>query len=97
MKDTSHYLSLLGKFADKYAERYGISRIGIFGSVARGEQNQDSDIDICYEGKPQGLMSSFDLHGELEKLFGRKVDLVRKRSNMNKYLLERINREVIYV
>ncbi|MCL2208430.1 MAG: nucleotidyltransferase family protein [Fibromonadales bacterium] len=97
MKDISHYLSLLGEFANKYAERYGISRIGIFGSVARGEQKNDSDIDIYYEGKPHGLMSSFDLHGELEKLFGRRVDLVRRHSNINKYLLARINREVVYV
>jgi len=97
MKDISHYLSLLSEFAGKYADRYGISRIGIFGSVARGEEKRDSDIDIYYEGKPQSLMSSFDLHGELEKLFGRKVDLIRKHSNMNKYLQERINKELIYV
>ena len=97
MKDISHYISLLSEFASKYAARYGVSRIGIFGSVARGEHKMDSDIDIYYEGKPQSLMSSFDLHGELEKLFGRKVDLIRKHSNMNKYLQERINKELIYV
>ena len=97
MKETSYYLSLLGEFASKHAERYGINRIGIFGSVARGEHKNNSDIDIYYEGKPQNLINSLDLHGELEKLFGKKIDLVRKRLNMNKYLLERINREVIYV
>jgi len=96
MKDISHYLSLLSEFASKYAARYGINRIGIFGSVARGEDKRDSDIDIYYEGNPQSLMSSLDLHGELEKLFGRKVDLIRKHSNMNKYLKERINKELIY-
>ena len=97
MKETSYYISLLSEFANKYAKQYGISRIGIFGSVARGEHKSDSDIDVYYEGNVHGLMSSLDLHGELEKLFDRKIDLVRKRSNMNKYLLERINREVIYV
>jgi len=97
VKNRAHYISLLSEFASKYAARYGISRIGIFGSVARGEHKRSSDIDIYYEGKPQSLMSSFDLHGELEKLFGRKVDLVRKHSNINKYLQERINKELIYV
>jgi predicted nucleotidyltransferase len=97
MKDTSYYVSLLSEFASKYAKLYGISRIGIFGSVARGEQKKDSDIDIYYEGKPQGLMNSLDLHGELEKLFGTKIDLIRKHSNMPKFLLERIHKDIIYV
>ena len=44
MKDISHYLSLLSEFASKYAAGHGISRIGIFGSVARGEHKVDSDI-----------------------------------------------------
>jgi predicted nucleotidyltransferase len=97
MKDTSFYISLLREFSRKYAERYGIDRIGIFGSVARGDNNGNSDIDIYYEGKPQSLMNSLDLHGELENLFGVKIDLIRKHFNMSKSLLERIHRDVIYV
>jgi len=96
MNDVSYYLSLLGEFANKYAKRQGISRIGIFGSVARGEQGKDSDIDVYYEGKPQSLTDSFDLHYELEKLFGAKIDLIRKHPNMDKHLQKRINEEVIY-
>jgi len=46
MKDISHYFSLLSEFASKYAARYSINRIGIFGSVARGEDKRDSDIDF---------------------------------------------------
>jgi len=96
-KSTRECLALLRAYKENNASRYGISRIGIFGSVARGEDKRDSDIDIYYEGKPQSLVSSFDLHGDLEKLFGRKVDLIRKHSNMNKYLQERINKELIDV
>jgi len=96
MKDVSHYISLLGEFANKHAKRHGISRIGIFGSVARGEQGKDSDIDVYYEGKPQSLVDSFDLHHELETLFGTKIDLIRKHPNMDKHLQKRINEEVIY-
>ncbi|MDR2581014.1 MAG: nucleotidyltransferase domain-containing protein [Fibromonadaceae bacterium] len=97
MKDTSYYVSLLSEFASRHARLYGISRIGIFGSVARGEQKKNSDIDIYYEGKPQSLMSSLDLHEELEKLFNTKIDLIRKRSSMSKSLQERIYKDIIYV
>ncbi|GBU25509.1 hypothetical protein R83H12_02152 [Fibrobacteria bacterium R8-3-H12] len=96
MKDVYHYISLLGEFANKHAKQHGIERIGIFGSVARGEQQKDSDIDVYYEGKPQSLTDPFDLCYELEKLFGTKIDLVRKHPNMNKHLQERISKEVIY-
>jgi predicted nucleotidyltransferase len=90
-------VELLKSYKKENASKYGIERMGIFGSVARGEQKEDSDIDIYYEGKPQGLMDSLDLHGELEKLFGKRIDLIRKHSNMSKSLLRQINRDVIYV
>jgi predicted nucleotidyltransferase len=88
---------LLREFFREHAERYGIDRIGIFGSVARDDNKENSDIDIYYEGKPQSLMNSLDLHEELENLFGTKIDLIRKHSNISKSLLERINRDVVYV
>jgi predicted nucleotidyltransferase len=90
-------IELLKAYKEKNAGRHGIERMGIFGSVARGEQKENSDIDIYYEGKPQSLMDSLDLHGELEKLFGKKIDLIRKHSNMSKSLQKQINRDVIYV
>ena len=51
MKTTVDYLRDLQQFKQQYAAEYGIERIGIFGSVARGEQTENSDIDIYYEGK----------------------------------------------
>lgn len=81
-----------------YAEnRYGIKRIGVFGSVARGEQNDDSDIDICYEGRALSLLTMDLLQSELENLLGSKVDTVRVRENMNPVLRERIRKEGMYV
>lgn len=49
MLSTIEYLSLLRKYMRENAVKYGISRMGIFGSVARGEQHDGSDVDICVE------------------------------------------------
>ena len=52
--------------------------LGIFGSVARNEQTEDSDIDIVYEGEANILLRS-RIRTELENLLGCKVDLIRFR------------------
>ena len=81
-----------------YAEsRYGISRLGVFGSVARGEQTEGSDVDICYEGKALSLLTIDALQRELENLLGCNVDTVRLRDNMNPVLRDRIRKEGLYV
>lgn len=49
MKSTVEYLELLKQFKEMNASRYGIKRLGIFGSVARGEHSEHSDVDICVE------------------------------------------------
>ncbi len=59
---------------------YGIARLMIFGSVARGTAEPSSDIDILYEllpGRRLGWKIE-DLTDELSELFGRKVDLVSR-------------------
>ena len=77
-------------------ERYALDRIGIFGSVAREENRPTSDIDIVVY-MPPDLLKRVRLKAELEKLFGREVDLIRYRDSLNPYLKARIDREAIYV
>lgn len=48
---TTDYLRLLRQYKESFADKYGIERIGIFGSVARGEQTKDSDVDIVVHRK----------------------------------------------
>lgn len=57
MQSTSKYLDLLKQYKEMNANKYGIARLGIFGSVARGMQTEDSDIDIHLEGEPQSLFT----------------------------------------
>lgn len=76
--------------------KYGISNMAIFGSYARHEQKQDSDVDIMVEfSKPIGI-EFIDLAEELEKILGNKVDLVSKQGIKPKYF-DAIKDELQYV
>ncbi|MBQ8266080.1 MAG: nucleotidyltransferase family protein [Bacteroides sp.] len=97
MKSTKEILQLLSQYKPTAMSKYGLTRIGIFGSVARGEQSSDSDVDVCYEGKAPSLLTLDHIQCDLEKLFGCPVDLVRVRENMNDLLRKRIQKEGIYV
>ncbi|MEI8130054.1 MAG: nucleotidyltransferase family protein [bacterium] len=75
------------------AETYGVKEIGIFGSVARGEATATSDIDMIVGfSKPIGL-EFMSLAVYLEKILGRKVDLMTRKSirpAFQKYILPTI-------
>lgn len=97
MKTTKEYIELLRIYYEENAQRYGIRKIGIFGSVARGEQNQDSDIDIAYEGEPNILVRS-RIKQDLETLFDCKVDVIRLRKQLFDSLFgDVISKDIIYV
>jgi len=71
MKTTSEYIALLRKYMAENAHKYGIVRMGIFGSVARGEQTENSDVDVCVEGQLHGFFALAGIKQELEELLGR--------------------------
>lgn len=66
---------------DALCWRYGVARLEVFGSVARGTAGPDSDLDLLYELAPGSTLGweIDDLQEELTVLFGRRVDLVSKR------------------
>ena len=97
MKSKTEILNLLSLYKPTAQQKYGMTRIGIFGSVARGEQTADSDVDVCYEGQAPSLLTLDMIQTELEQLLDCKVDLVRVRDNMNSLLRQRILRDGIYV
>ncbi len=69
-------------------KNYGVNQAYIFGSFARGEQNQDSDIDFLVEYDPEANVSLFDLvelKYNLEDAFRRKVDVVTEGA-LSKYI-----------
>ena len=97
MKSTSEYLALLKQFKETKAMQYGIQKIGLFGSVARSEHHEGSDVDVCFEGVPKGFFAVGGLKMDLEQLFGCSVDVVRIREKMDSFFKEQIIKEVIYV
>jgi predicted nucleotidyltransferase len=96
MATTNDYITILRKYLSTKADAYGITKIGIFGSVARNEQTEDSDVDVCVEMKKPDLFTMVHIKEELQELFGKPVDIVRLRNNMNPMLLKQINRDGIY-
>ena len=97
MKSTTEYIDLLRQFMQQKGQKYGISKMGIFGSVARGEQNENSDVDILFEGKAN-LLLHVRIKNELEELLGSPVDLVRMRNQLNGTTLKQsILNDVIFV
>ena len=89
-------LCILSSHKTELEERYGVKKVGIFGSVARNSAKDDSDIDIVVEMEPNILLK-VQLKEELEQLLGSKVDLIRYWERMNPYLKARIDREARYV
>jgi uncharacterized protein len=75
---------------------YSVKNIGLFGSFSNGDYTNDSDIDILVElEKPIGW-KFFSLEIYLEKVFGRKVDLVTKNA-LKEQIKENILQQVDYV
>lgn len=96
MKTTAEYLTILRTYMTENAHKYGISRIGIFGSVARGEQIEGSDVDVCVELQTPSMFSLVHIKDELQLLFGCAVDIVRLRDDMDGILKQNIMEEGIY-
>ncbi|GHT53422.1 DNA polymerase subunit beta [Bacteroidia bacterium] len=97
MKANNKYLDMLSQYKQAHAMQYGIVRMGIFGSVARGEQRADSDVDVVIEGEAQTLFTVVGIKRELEDLFGLPVDVVRIHDRMNPRFKQRIVNDAIYV
>jgi len=87
----------LQEHKENFKERYGVLKIGLFGSYARGEQNEKSDIDIVVklDNEHKRLQYFFGLKRELEDAFATPVDLGMEDSI--KPLVKRyIQKEIIY-
>ena len=92
MKTLNEIISILKEYKKTMSSQYGIKRLGVFGSVARGEQTESSDLDICVEIETP----NFYIQEDLEKLTGYKIDLLRLRQNLNELLMNNIRRDGIF-
>jgi uncharacterized protein len=90
-------LTLLRNFKRDNEEKYGILEIGVFGSIARDEAREDSDVDICIKTKTPDPFLLVHIKEDIEGLIQKHVDIIRIREKMNSFLKDRIEKEGLYV
>lgn len=74
-----------------------IKELGLFGSYATGNNIRKSDIDIFVQLEPAKMFDLISIKDDLEKLLGKKVDIITLRKSMNGYLKKQIEDKGIYV
>ena len=94
--DKNKALFVLGSLKPSLFKKYPIARLGIFGSVSRGEQGPDSDLDVLVEFHQSVGIEFISLAEELEEILNCKVDLVSRKGLKYRYFQE-IENDLIYV
>jgi len=91
-------LNELEKVFPAVRDMYGVKRIGIFGSFARGEQTRKSDVDVIVEFIPghETFKNFIHLVDFLEALFNRNVDLLTEPS-LSELIRPYIEKDVIWI
>jgi len=98
MKTLAGITDILKKHEKELKERYGIKKIGIFGSYLRAEAKKESDLDILIEFEQDvdiGLLKFVEIENYLSDLLGIRVDLVEK-SALKPRIGKHILKEVVY-
>lgn len=91
MKSREEILESLEKAKRELGPQYAIRRLGLFGSYARGEQREDSDVDVLVEVDPSIGLGFVELAERLEELLGTRVELVSTRAikTRNRKIIEK--------
>ena len=95
--ETADILRTLREFKLKRGKEFGIVSLGLFGSVARGQQHEGSDIDVCVELEKPSFFTRMDLRHELEKIFCCKVDVISLKSIMRPLFRKSLDHDAIFV
>ena len=90
-------LNILQKEKRYLQENFGLLSIGLFGSYSKGQQGPDSDIDLLVELTEPRFDFLAGIQIYLEDRIGKRVEVVRKRKNMNSQFLRRIEKSIHYV
>jgi predicted nucleotidyltransferase len=98
MKTLEEIKRILLEHKEEIRQKYGIIILGVFGSYARGEQKETSDVDIIVElDRPVGL-DFYEFWEYIENLFGTKVDVLTLTALKQKPLLwEKVKENIVYV
>ena len=96
MDNRQQYIQLISNASPYIRSEFGVKSLQLFGSMARGEATDLSDIDIFVEMPPKAI-KVVALKQYLQKLLGRAVEIVRSQSNIDPYLINEIQRDGITI
>ena len=96
MKTREEYIALIASHAEELQNTFGITSLRLFGSVARNEHHEGSDVDVFVEMPPKFFLV-VRLNVYLEELLDCPVDIIRKHQHLNPILLKEIERDGIEV
>ena len=70
-------LQILRDNKERFAEKYGVTKLGLFGSFARNEATEESDVDVCFDAVSSEPFVASHLKEEFETMFQRPTDIVQ--------------------
>jgi len=95
--DVEDICAVIRAHQDEIEQRYGVSKLGVFGSHVRGDQDESSDIDIVVEmDRPNMFRAFFSLKLYLSQLLGAEVDLGLEHA-LKPAVREQVRKEIRYV
>ena len=93
--DKTNILNYLKEHYSEFKHKYNVEKIGLFGSYARDEATENSDIDIFVKMKPS-LFDMVAIKEQIENDLNRKVDIIREHKNIKPIFLKMIQKDLIY-
>ena len=96
MTGRQQYINLLTAAIPYIRSEFGVRSMRMFGSVARGEMHEGSDVDIFVDMPPKAF-KVVGLKLYLQELLGRAVDIVRSHSHLDPFIINEINRDGITI
>ena len=97
MMNKNEIMQILGQYKKDFSDKYGISRMGIFGSIAQNNANAQSDIDVFVDMVKPDLFTIAGIKDDLETRLKNSVDLILYNKYMNSFLRKRVDRDGIDV
>lgn len=94
MYTSDDYIRIINANLPRIQTEFGVTGLCLFGSVARGENRPDSDVDILVDMPPKIFLIS-SLKDFLEDILDSTVDLIRRHSNLSKKFLQQISQDAI--
>lgn len=96
MYTKQEYIDILRTHSSELQQRFGITSMSLFGSVARNQHNENSDVDLFVDMPPKAytICAAADY---LEEILGCGVDLIRRHSNMRPFFLNQIQKDGIEI